>query len=215
LAAAAQPRQRQRRVVAAGQDQPQLRRQVVHQQPDQLVDRRRLDQVVVVQHQHVRIRPGGQLVDQRGHYRLERPRRRVQQCGDTLPDPGVHLVQGGGDVAPEPRRVVVAFVQRQPGDRSRAVVGPVGQQGGLAEPGRGAHQGELAGGALGQPLQQPRAGQEPGAGAGRVQLGGQQHVPLGHAGRGHAGHGRAGRGRFSHRRLARSRPSDATGSSLD
>jgi hypothetical protein len=194
-----QPGQRQRRVAAAGHHQPQLGRQVAHQQPDRLLDRPGLDQVVVVQHQGDPALPRGELVDDHGHHRLRRRRGTLERGGDPLADAGPHPVQRSGHIAPEPGRVVVAFVQRQPGDRLPAAVGPVGQQGRLAEPGRGAHQGQLPLRPLVQPLQQPRADQEPAAGAGPVQLGGQQRIPLGHAGR-----GPAGRARLSHRRLTRS-----------
>ena len=52
LAAGPQPGQRQRRVGAAGQHQPQLRREALQQDRQAVVDRWRLDQVVVVQDQH-------------------------------------------------------------------------------------------------------------------------------------------------------------------
>jgi hypothetical protein len=63
LPASSQPCQRQGRVGAAGQHQPQRRWQVLQQEPERLVERRRLDQVVVVQHQHSLVGTTGQLVD--------------------------------------------------------------------------------------------------------------------------------------------------------
>jgi hypothetical protein len=80
------------------------------------VDRWLLDQVVVVQDQHdPPLGPLDQLVDQHGQDRLQRRLAALEQGIDLLTDPGSQLVQGGGDVAPEPRRVTVATVQRQPG----------------------------------------------------------------------------------------------------
>ena len=52
LAARSQPGQRQRRIGAAGDHQVQPRRQVVEQERHPLVDVARVDDVVVVEHQH-------------------------------------------------------------------------------------------------------------------------------------------------------------------
>jgi hypothetical protein len=155
LTAGPQPGQRQRRVSAASQHQPQRSWQVLQQEAERLVDRLGLDQVIVVQHQHDRIGHASQLVDQRGRHRLEGSRLlALQQPGDRTGNPWARPVQCGGDVAPEPHWVVVGLVQRQPGHRPLATPGPVGQQGGLAEAGRGADQHQLAGHPLGQPLGQ-------------------------------------------------------------
>jgi hypothetical protein len=160
------------------------------------VDCRCLDQVVVVQHQHDLVGQGGQLVDQGGHHRIEGggPQATPQQRGDLLGDARADPVERGGGVPPEPRWVVVAGVQRQPGDRPSAAPGPVRQQDGLAEAGRRAHQDQLAAVRLGKPVGQPGAGHKAGTGARDVQLGGQQHIPLGGGGR---SWGRGGR--LSHR----------------
>ena len=118
LPAGPQPGQRQRRVAAAGQHQVQRGRQVVQQELQRPVHLRRVDQVVVVDDQRHVVGCRGELVDQRRHGRGERRRRGAgDQRTDPLGDPGPHPVQRGGDVAPEPHRVVVARVQRQPGDR--------------------------------------------------------------------------------------------------
>ena len=52
LAARPQPSQRQRRVGAAGDHQVQLRREVLEQEGHPVVDVARVDDVVVVEHQH-------------------------------------------------------------------------------------------------------------------------------------------------------------------
>ncbi len=149
--------------------------------------------MVVVQHQHDLLGHPGQLVDQRGDHRLEGGRlQALQERGDLLGDPRAQRVQGGGDMAPEPRRVVVGVVQRQPGNRSGIVSGPVGQQGGLAEAGRGAHQGQLVLMCLGEPVDQPGAGHEAGTGARDVQLGRQQRIRRGGGGRSWGRCGRLG-----------------------
>jgi hypothetical protein len=131
LPPAPQPGQRQRRVAAAGQHQVQSRRPVLEQEPERGVHGLGVNQVVVVEHQQrlVRVGPGGQLIDQRGHKSLVRRwRGRAQQrphpFGESRPAP----VQCGHTVAPEPRRVVIADVQRQPRHGVRAAPRPVGQQ---------------------------------------------------------------------------------------
>jgi hypothetical protein len=115
-----------------------------------------VDQVVVVQHQQrlAVVRLAGQLVDQGGDQPLERRRRRrPEQRDQPLGQAWSGLVQGGDHVAPEPGRVAVAGVQRQPGHRPPVLAGPVGQQDGLAEPGRGADQHQSPRQRLLQPLQ--------------------------------------------------------------
>jgi hypothetical protein len=157
------------------------------------VDRWRLDQVIVVQHQHDLVGLLDQLVDQHGQHHLQRRLAALEQGINPLVNPGPQLVQGRGDIAPEPRRVTVAAVQRQPGHRLPAAPSPIPQQAGLAETGRRTDQGEGTGRPLVEALQQPRAGHETGSGPGDVQLGRQQAVPLGR----HGFHRRR-RGRLSH-----------------
>jgi hypothetical protein len=72
LAAGPPPRQRQRRVGATGDHQPQRRGEVLEQELQRLVDLRCLDQVVVVHHQHNGLGRIRQLVDQCGHEPFER-----------------------------------------------------------------------------------------------------------------------------------------------
>jgi hypothetical protein len=194
LPAGPQPGQRQGWVGPAGQHQPQPRRRMLQQQFQRLVNRRSLDQVIVVQDQHDRLGHIGQLVDQGGHHHLERGRQAAGQRGDPFRHPGSDRVQSGGDVAPEAGWVVVAGVQRQPGHRSLAGVSPVSQQGGLAEPGRGADQHQLAAHALAQAVQQSWPRHQTRPRPRDVQLGRQQDVALMPGSRGwHRG------GRLSHR----------------
>ena len=129
LITAPQPAQRQRRVAAAGQHQVQSRRPVLDQEPERGVHRLGVNQVVIVEHQQrlVRIRPGGQFVDQRGHQPLVRRRRgRAEQRAYPFGEPRPALVQRGHTMAPEPRRVVIADVERQPRHRLLATPHPVG-----------------------------------------------------------------------------------------
>ena len=158
-----------------------------------------VDQVVVVEDQHhlVLAGPDGQLVDQRRHQPLKRRRRRrPEQRADPLGDSWPCPVQRGNRVPPEPCRVVVGCLQRQPDHLPLAAPGPVGQQRRLAEPGRGANQDQPPRQPLIERLRQPRARHETPLRAGHVQLGGQQHI--------RPGRGNPGRGRY--RRLSHRRP---------
>ena len=188
LPAGPQPRQGQRRVAAAGQRQVQPRRPVLEQEPERLVHRLRADHVIVIQDQQQRlicIRLAGYLVDQGRHQRLERRRRgRPEQRAHPLADPRPHPVQRGHRMPPEPGRVVVASIQRQPGHWMPAAPDPLGQQDGLAVPGRRADQDQSASPALVEPLRQPRARHQIRPQPRHVQLGGQQDIALRRCGRG-------------------------------
>ena len=72
LAARPQPGQRQRRVGAAGDHQVQLRGQVLQQEGHPVLDVARVDDVVVVEHQHDVVREGAEVVEQRGEDRFDR-----------------------------------------------------------------------------------------------------------------------------------------------
>jgi hypothetical protein len=181
----------------------QARRAVLQQEFQGGVHRLGTDEVVVVQdQQHLApVGLGGQLVDQRRHQPFKRRRGRwVEHRGDLVGEPRPYPVQRGGDMAPEPCRVVVTLVQRQPGDRPPAGLDPMGQQAGLAEPGRRADQQQPPRQPVVKLLQQAWARHEAGLRAGQVQLGGQQ--PVRSAG---IGVGRGRSGRFGHRALPRRR----------
>jgi hypothetical protein len=140
----------------------------------------RVDQVVIVHHQHHVLRRFGQVVDQRRDGRHERGRRRVGDQ-ETRPfgHPRARPAHGGGDVAPEPHGIVVALVQRQPGDGSPVNPHPLGEQRRLAEPRRRADQHELAPGRGPQPLQQPGAAHSTSPQPRHGRLRRQQQVTLG------------------------------------
>ena len=79
--AGAEARQRQRRVLAAGDHQVQGRWQVVEQEGDRGVDVRGAHEVVVVQDQQTGGGQGGQVVDQLGDHDLGRRRLRGVEPG--------------------------------------------------------------------------------------------------------------------------------------
>jgi hypothetical protein len=136
--------------------------------------------MVVIQHQqHLVIAgPGGQRVNYRRHHRLKRGRRRrPEQRGYPLVDARAHPIERGHSMTPEPGRVVVPRVQRQPRNRPVAAPGPLSQEHRLAGPGRGADQHPPPPESLIEPVRQPRPRHEPRTPARHVQLGGQQGIP--------------------------------------
>ena len=159
LAAGPQPRQRQRRVAAAGQHHAQFRWPVLDQERERLVHRLRADQVVIVEDEQGLVRSQiSQVVDQRRDQALERGRcGRAEQRAKAFAGPGAGPVQRGHRVAPEPGRVVIARVQRQPRGRELAAAGPVSQQDRLAVPGRPPEPDQPPRQALIEPCHQPRA----------------------------------------------------------
>ena len=85
----------------------------------------RADHVVIVEDEKSLLL-SGQVVDQRRDQALERRRRGwPEQRGHPFADPGPRPVQRGHRVTPEPGRVVVPRVQRQPPSRMPAAPGPV------------------------------------------------------------------------------------------
>ena len=88
LAARSQPRQRQRRVGAAGDHQVYLRGQVLQQEGHPVVHVARVDDVVVVEHQHDIVRDGVEVVEQGGEARLDRRLGRLQERERAGTDPG-------------------------------------------------------------------------------------------------------------------------------
>ena len=92
LSAGPQPRQRQRRVAAAGQHHAYPGLPVLDQERERLVHHRRADHVVVIEDEQGLVR--GQIVDQRRDQPLERRRRgRAEQRGDPVAGPGAGPVE--------------------------------------------------------------------------------------------------------------------------
>ena len=84
-----------------------------------LVDPLVFDRVIVVQHQDELLREVGELVDQRRESLVnEVDAGRTQHRQRGFADPGHHRAQRLDDVHPEPRGIVVARLQREPGHRT-------------------------------------------------------------------------------------------------
>ena len=114
LATPSQPRQRQRRVGAAGDHQVDLRGQVLQQEGHPVLYVARLDDVVVVEHQHDIVRDCAEVVEQSGQDRFDRRLGRLQERERTCTDSGRRRLQRGDQVRPEHRGIVVALVEREP-----------------------------------------------------------------------------------------------------
>ena len=143
LAAPSQPRQRQRRVGAAGDHQVNLRRQVLQQEGHPVLHLARVDDVVVVEHQHDIVRDGVEVVKQSDKARLARRLGRLQERERTCRTRGRRRLQRGDKVRPEQRGIVVALVEREPRHGpsiGRSGCQPLRQQRRLTEPGRRRHQ---------------------------------------------------------------------------
>ena len=90
--------------------------------------------------------------------------------------PRPNAVERRGNVAPEPRRVVLAGIQRQPCCGVATLASVVPEQRRLAEPGWGAHHGEPATYRPGKTPEQARTGHD--ARSGDVELRGQEILAL-------------------------------------
>ena len=107
--------QRQRGISPAGDHHVQPRRQMIQQERHLVLHLARVDDMVVIQHQHDVTRGSAQVVEQNGQHRLDRRRPgRLQQGQRALTDPGSHRPQRGDHIGPEGHRIVVGPVQRQP-----------------------------------------------------------------------------------------------------
>ncbi len=170
LTARSQAGQRQGWVGAARDHEVHLRRKALDQERHRLVDLRRLDQVVVVEHEHQIVVHREQVVEQRRHDRLGVRLRLLQ----PRPRVGAHLghrrAERGDDVVPEQPGLVVAPVEREPGG-GRSVGEQLGDERGLAEPGGRGHEREHGLPAEVEPLAQSRAVHDRAAPSGRVQPG--------------------------------------------
>ena len=163
LATRSQSCQRQRGIGPAGDHHVQPRRQMVEQERHPVLHIERVDDVVVVEHQHDVAREGAQVVEQLGQHRFDRRRLgRMQQGQRTLADPGCHRPQRRDHIGPEGCGIVVAPIERQPrgqpliGRRGRSRRKPLGEQRRLAEASRCGDEHQLRRGPAVQPLAQPR-----------------------------------------------------------
>ena len=130
-----------------------------------------VEQLDMVQDQRDRLghrRDGGR--EPREHGAQHRDAGRCQRLEHSRVD-RLHPVQRDRDIAQQDHRVVVAPVDRDPGDPIPLPRGPLGQDRGLAIAGRGDHTDEGRGLRVEQPLDQLGPGYDPRPGPGRMELG--------------------------------------------
>jgi hypothetical protein len=119
---------------------------VVEEERDRLVNLGALDQVPVVEDEDERIADWLQLVDQRRQDALEQRRSRSREQREGLgADIGLDRADRLDGVRPEPDRIVVPGIDREPGERSRPAVEllPGGEERRLAPPCRRRDESEL------------------------------------------------------------------------
>jgi hypothetical protein len=124
----------------------------------------RPDQVVVIQDEHKITRRSRQVIDQSGQYRFEWVGlRRMQHRQGRLPGPWTNPLDGGDDVVPQADRVVVPFIQGDPGGGlGRLARGnPLGKDRGLTESGRSRDQNQTVVAEIPQVLHQARPRNQP------------------------------------------------------
>jgi hypothetical protein len=135
--------------------------------------------VIVVQDDSELARAGRELVHHgRDHGFGRRLVRRVEQREDPLLESRMHLLDRGHHVPPQAHRVVVVGVKGDPTHRTGGGPSPLGEQGRLPEPRRGAHQQQLARCRLLDSVQQARPDKDVTAAPRDAELGRQQDVAL-------------------------------------
>ena len=163
LAAGAQPRQRQLRILARGDHDMQLWRAMRPRIAECRVDGSIVDGMEIVQNQHeVGRLLRHQVIDQCRDHRVGRRRRGCfERAAQVLTDGRDDLLQRRAEIAQETRRVIVRFVQREPGGGRVRGQGayPLCHQRGLAEAGGRGDQGERPVEARVQALDQVRSRQ--------------------------------------------------------
>jgi hypothetical protein len=111
--------ERKRRVGAARDHDLQRARKVAEQVCERRVNQLVVQEVVVIENQHRPLRRSRELVDQRRQHHLDKvapgtrkPRQRL------VAKRRVYRPQSANQVAPEPNRVIVFRIEREPGERS-------------------------------------------------------------------------------------------------
>ena len=117
LTTRAQASQGQGRVGAGSDDQMQLRQQMVEQKGKSVVDRLSRDEVIIVENEGKSFRHRGNLVDRSRQERLDcKWLGGLQGRDDRLADVLVDSLCGRDEIGQEVGWIIIALIQRQPGD---------------------------------------------------------------------------------------------------
>src|SRR6266851_5151031 len=113
----AQPRERERGIRASGDDEVHLRRQVVHEKGEGLMDSPGSDDVVVIEDEgEVCCSARYEVIGQQDKHRLKGCGLwRVQKCQRRPPNRWIEGLQGGDDIGEKAHRLVVLGFEREPG----------------------------------------------------------------------------------------------------
>ena len=148
---------------ASRQDERGSLRHVPGERGDRPCRLRRPERVHVVEHEHDRRRDPGECRRQPGHRgRPGRSRRCCERVEDGRRD-RLHPVQRGSHVPQQDEQVVVALVDRHPGEGPFVTFGPLRQQGRLPESGRGDDRDHVRGPRRAQPVDETGARDGPSA----------------------------------------------------
>ena len=113
VAAGAQPGKGEVRVLTRGDDQMQLRGQVIDQKRESVVHRLRIDHVIIVQDEDETIRDGGHFVEQgRQHHLGGRGLRGMEDSRQFRSDTRCDPLQRRDEIREKACRVVVSFIKR-------------------------------------------------------------------------------------------------------
>ena len=119
----------------------EVRRQVFQEKGQGAIDRRRRDDVVIVEYQGKIVRNQRELVHQGGEDGLGgRGLGGAERTDQVAGHPGDHPLQGSDDVGKEAGGVIVRGIQREPAGALASLPEPFGEERGLAETGRRRHQ---------------------------------------------------------------------------
>lgn len=153
---------------------------MLEQKGQRPVDGLLADRVVVVEDQRERLSFLADAVDEGRQHRLDC--RRPSALPQPQPLAYVHprRLQGGAEMRQKANRVVVALVQREPGDALMVALEPRSNERRLAETGGGTNERQLARFACIQALEQPGTGHQAGTCLRHEQFGRQERARLEH-----------------------------------
>jgi hypothetical protein len=173
LSSGSHPGQLKRRVGPGGQRHVDAGREVLQEVTEPVMAAGIGDEVIVVQHQYQRRADRAQVVQQRRQDHPIKVRARTAQGLERGgADPGLDGAERLDHIDPEPRRVVVARVQRDPGHPTPAgFSAPLAEQGRLARTGRSVQQTQLGRQAGLEQRPRPGPGDQPRPRRLRLQLG--------------------------------------------
>ena len=140
------PRQGQLGILPRRDEYVHLRRQMLQQKGDGLVNRLVVNEMVVVQNEEERGGERGDFIEQGRQYHFGgRWLRGLEHRQHRCPDMRGDRLRSRDEVSQEAREVVILFIQRQPGGRSSATSNPFADQRRFAEASRGRDEREPAG----------------------------------------------------------------------